>query len=437
MAFKKGPDYIDSAWLSGASESSCRNLDLFLMSEQAVAQSFDAHALDDGVNLIEGNRGLFDGSDPQGTYSTAELAKFLDAPVVLIVNCQKQTRTAAAFALGCRQMDGDVRIAGVILNRLATARQEEVIRAAIERDAGLKVLGAIPRMPDSAFHERRLGLTPPQEQDRPDQAIADAARMAEQYLDIEGLWQVAQAAPPLDARLKDLIAPKEVEGSISRSTRIGYFHDRAFFFYYPENLEAIERLGAKLIPIDPAHDAALPTDLDALYLGGGFPEENAPALAANESMRRSVRTASGEGLPIYAECGGLMYLGRCLKTDAGEFPMAGVFPVSFVVEERPQGHGYVQAEATTEHPFAVAGTGMKGHEFHYSRPVDYKLQDLRFGLRLQRGVGFDRGRDGLVKGNTFATYVHTHALGEPQWARSLIERIGQRCCRGLAPAGTR
>jgi len=430
MAFKKGPDYIDSAWLSAASGRTCRNLDTFLMNEATVARSFQDHAVTDGVNLIEGNRGLFDGVDAQGTFSTAELAKLLAAPVVVVLDCEKRTRTVAATALGCRLLDPGVHVAGVVLNRLGTARQERVIRTAVEQDAGLKVFGAIPRLSDPVFQERHLGLIPPQEQDRPGEAVAAAAKMVESCLDLEALWRVACEAP--------LMAGLERDGELHHAerdecdkdfhhaerddydVRIGYFLDSAFHFYYPENLEALERAGANLAPIDAQRAPALPGDLDGLYIGGGFPEQHAPRLAANEPLRESVRAAAERGLPIYAECGGLMYLGRRLKTAAGEFPMAGVFPFSTMLEEAPQGHGYVEASATAAHPFLSAGTRFKGHEFHYSHPVDWDERDVTFGLSLTRGRGFSQGRDGLVYKNTFATYVHIHALGEPLWAASVV-----------------
>ena len=424
-AFKKGPDYIDSAWLTVASGRPCRNLDVYLMGPCVAARSFADHGLESGVNLIEGNRGLFDGVDVQGSFSTAELAKNLDCPVILIVNCEKQTRTGAAFLLGCGVLDPQVKIAGVILNRVATVRQSRVVREAIETAAGIKVFGVIPRLTDTALHERHLGLRPPQELERPEAVIEAATKLAETYLDVEGLWRLAQEAP-------GFVRSPQSSGDMDRDAtdqakpmRIGYFHDQAFHFYYQENLEDLEQHGATLVAIDTLNTQNLPEDLDGLYIGGGFPEEHAAALAANRPLRDWVRTQAGRGLPIYAECAGLIYLGERLITSAGEFPMAGVFPVSFVFEPRPQGHGYVQAVTTAAHPFLPAGSRLKGHEFHYTRPVAMNKDDLAFAFNLERGCGLGEGRDGLVYKNTLATYLHVHALGERQWAPSLIRRCRQ------------
>ena len=427
--FKKGPDYIDSAWLAAASGRPCRNLDTFLMGEETVIRSFREHAIEDGVNLLEGNRGLFDGMNPEGSYSTAELAKLLDCPVILAIDCKKRTRTSAALALGCRLLDKEVNLAGVVLNRLATARQERVTRTAVERDAGLPVLGAVPRLPGLGFRERRLGLVPPQEDERPRRAIGEMAAAAEKYLDLDRIRDLAFGAPPLldslSAGAAESARTDERRLETAEKLRIGYFYDSAFHFYYPENLEALEREGAELIPIDVLRSQTLPANLDGLYIGGGFPEERAAALAANATMRESVREEAGKGLPVYAECGGLMYLGRWIETEGVRHEMAGVFPVSFVMERLPRGHGYVEAKTTGANPFFAGGANVKGHEFHYSRPVEWKEEDLTFGLALERGNGFDGGWDGLVYRNTFATYVHTHALGEPKWAPALVKRCRQ------------
>lgn len=424
-AFKKGPDYIDAAWLTVAAGRPCRNLDTYLMGEEVAARSFFEHASSNGPNLIEGNRGLYDGVDATGSFSTVELAKLLTAPTVLVIDCTKRTRTAAAVALGCKMLDEEAPIVGVILNRVATARQERVTVSAVESASGLKVYGVVPKIAHPAFHERHLGLLPPQEDPHAAEAVDSAADLAEERLDVSGLWELAQTAP---APVQLINASSEkIDASAEADIEIGYFRDSAFHFYYPENLEALERQGARLTPINAMRDSSLPEGLDGLYIGGGFPEEAAALLAANTSMRKSTRRAAEAGLPIYAECGGLIYLGERLTTREGVFPMAGVFPVSFALEKKPQGHGYVEAEATEGHPFYPAGASFKGHEFHYSRPVDWNEGDHTFALWMNRGRGISDGRDGLTRKNTFATYAHTHALGEPRWAEGFAEQ-----CRRVA-----
>ncbi|MFH1719251.1 MAG: cobyrinate a,c-diamide synthase [Planctomycetota bacterium] len=419
--FKKGPDYIDAAWLSMAAEEPCRNLDLFLMREQTVVQSFVTSAEHADVAVIEGNRGLFDGMDAQGTYSTAELAKLLQAPVVLAVDCTKTTRTIAAIVLGCQQLDPQVSIRGVILNRTAGSRHESVLREAVEQTCGLPVLGTVPRIRGPLFPERHLGLVPPQEHGQLTGAIQQAADVAKQYLDLDALWRLAQEAPPLEPRQPDKTLTRSAsEGPFeSQSPRIGVFRDAAFQFYYPENLEALEREDASLVEISPLRDAELP-DVDALYIGGGFPETLAPGLANNKPFLDSVRRRIEKGLPVYAECGGAVFLGEKLLFKEKQFDMAAVLPVTFAFQTKPQGHGYTVLETVQNNPFYSVGETLRGHEFHYTYMESSTAKDLTFAFRVERGHGFDGQRDGLCQGNVLASYTHVHALGTESWAPSLV-----------------
>ena len=437
--FKKGPDYIDAAWLSMAAEEPCRNLDLFLMREQTVVRSFVTSAEHADVAVIEGNRGLFDGMDAQGTYSTAELAKLLEVPVVLAVDCTKSTRTIAAVVLGCQQLDPQVPIRGVILNRTAGSRHESVLREAIQQICGLPVLGTVPRIRGPLFPERHLGLVPPQEHGQLTHAIQQAADVAEQHLDLDAIWDLAQKAPPLEpqqsadkpARSASKGQERETlagasgwlvdaeDGSKPQSARIGVFRDAAFQFYYPENLEALEKEGATLIEISPLRDAELP-DVDALYIGGGFPETLAPGLAENKTFLDSVRRSIEKGLPVYAECGGAVFLGEKLLFNEKQYDMAGVLPVSFAFQTKPQGHGYTVLETVENNPFYSVGESVRGHEFHYTYMESSTAKNLTFAFRVQRGHGFDGQRDGLCLGNVLASYTHVHALGTETWAPSLV-----------------
>lgn len=443
--YKKGPDYIDAAWLSAAAATPCRNLDLFFMSPQVVLRSFSGSFGQADVAVIEGNRGLYDGMDAEGSTSTAELAKLLSCPVVLTVDCTKATRTIAALVLGCQQLDPQVLIRGVILNRAAGPRHQSVLREAIEQVCGLPVLGAIPRLREELLPERHLGLVPPQEHGERTAAVEWAADVAERYLDLDVLWNVAQAAPDLDlASPADLALegdsggpgqdnaareapPPELRGEAhdaqdaeqSETVRIGVFRDEAFQFYYPENLEALAREGAEVFEISPLRDAELP-EVDALYIGGGFPETLAEGLAGNESFRDSLRRSIEEGLPVYAECGGAVYLGEKLLYEGKEFPMTGVFPVVFAFQEKPQGHGYTVLETVRNNPFSAVGESLKGHEFHYTYMQADFPEDLEFAFRVRRGHGFDGESDGLCTRNVLASYTHVHALGAEGWAPALV-----------------
>ncbi len=413
-AFKKGPDYIDRAWLAWASGMEARNLDQYLMTDPRLLGSFAEAAAGARVSLVEGNRGLHDGMDGAGTYSTAELAKLLDAPVVLILDATKTTRTAAAVALGCQQLDPDCRVAGVILNRVAGARHERVLREAVDQATGLPVLGVIPRQRSLAelLPDRHLGLVTPDEHD--DRVgLADRLTAQGAHLDLELLLSLADSAPPL--------APGESpfagDPSVDPVVRIGYFSDSAFTFYYPENLRALEHAGAELVPISALADPELPA-VQGLYIGGGFPETQARALTENSTLRAAVKRASEDGLPIYAECGGLMYLAESFTWMDQTYPMAGVFPLRLAVEKRPQGHGYMEVETQDASPFLPAGIRLRGHEFHYSRVLSGEAPESIY--RVLRGTGTGQGRDGLRRANTVASYLHLHAVGTPEWAPGLV-----------------
>jgi cobyrinic acid a,c-diamide synthase len=419
--FKKGPDFIDAGWLALAASRPCHNLDTFLMPTDQILYSLRSRTNDRDLGVIEGNRGLYDGIDLEGSTSTSELAKLLKAPVILVVDCTKSTRTVAAMVSGCLQFDPEVNIRGVILNRVAGSRHESILRKTIETYCDLPVLGAIPKIKGEAFPERHMGLVPTPEHDWAEESIEKAADMAGQYLDLDGLLAVARETP-------DLTAPSEKPGEetiVDSQTggpqpRIGVIRDAAFQFYYPENIEALEVAGAKIVMVSALADPGLP-DLDGLYIGGGFPETHAQALTDNEAFRQDVRRLAEKGLPIYAECGGLMYLGESLVLSGVAYPMAGVFPVIFGFSKRPEGHGYTIFEVERPNPYFEPGMQIRGHEFHYSNVVSWhgKAEDLAFCVK--RGEGFAGNRDGLCYKNTLATYTHIHALGTPSWAKAMVE----------------
>lgn len=419
-AFKKGPDYIDPAWLSLASGKPARNLDTFLMGFGGAKDSFMRHAPKDGISVVEGNRGLFDGVDSVGTHSTAELAKSLDAPVILVLNISKVTRTAAAMVLGCRKIDPSVKIAGVILNNAANARHASVAKDAIESVSGVHVFGSIPKLPEgSTLPTRHLGLIMPGEYRMTLSFLQEAKRIIGDNVDVPGLEDVSFNAPSLEQG-ETTNAQSLVPKPVAQRVRIAYFKDESFSFYYPENLEALEAVGAELIPTSPSREK-LRDDCDALYIGGGFPEMNLDELALNREMLERVRLRAESGLPIYAECAGLMYLARSVEWNAKAYRMSGVLPITVRVSRKPQGHGYCEAFVEGENPFFRKGSAIKGHEFHYSSIVE-RDAGVNTALSLTRGVGcFDR-KDGLTDKNVFASYLHLHATSCPEWANRMIDR---------------
>ncbi len=415
-AFKKGPDYIDAAWLRWASGRQARNLDTYLMGFDACAASFVRHAAREGFNVIEGNRGLFDGADPEGTHSTAELAKALGAPILLVLNATKVTRTAAAFVLGCQYLDPKLRVAGVILNRVGTIRQERILREAIENASGVPVLGVLPRVrQEKVLPGRHLGLVTPAEHPQIADVEANVKSLVRDNVDFDRILEIARSAPPLPVRPAE--TPPLPDGS---GLRIGFVTDSAFTFYYPENLEAVEASGAELIPVSPLESSGVPADLHALYMGGGFPETHGLRLAENRTFLASLREAALAGLPVYAECGGLMLLARAIRWRGERYEMAGVLPVEVEVTSRPQGHGYTELTVDRPNPFYQEGVRLRGHEFHYSRIVPGEEMPVT-ACAVTRGAGCYDFRDGIVVANTFAAYTHVHALATPEWAAGLIE----------------
>ena len=416
--FKKGPDYIDSAWLTWACGHPARNLDTHLMGFAVAVSSFAQHATPVGINVIEGNRGLFDGLDAHGTHSTAELAKALDAPVVLVIDATKVTRTAAAYVLGCQQLDPDLRICGVILNRIGGERHHRVVRESIENTCGIPVVGVFPRVRgDTLVPQRHLGLITPREY-LPGTALDDELQRLAAGLDLERLLAFATSVAPLQAACPRAFNLPDVSG-----IKIGYLSDSAFTFYYPENLEALEAAGAQLVPVSALSGTRVP-DLHALYIGGGFPETHGEALADNRPFLASLRKAAAAGLPVYAECGGLMLLSRAIRWNDRVFPMAGVLPFEVEVFEAPQGHGYTHLSVDYPNAFFAPGTTLRGHEFHYSRILAGDNIPAT-ACAVERGTGCFSRRDGVVAGNVFATYTHLHALATPQWVSGMLTAARQ------------
>lgn len=499
--FKKGPDYIDAAWLSLAAGRQASNLDPYFLPPARLRALF-RHVMERSgarLALLEGNRGLFDGMDVRGSCATAELARTLDCPVLLSLDCTKMTRTAAALVAGVRNFEPGLRLAGVVLNQVASARHEGILREAITTYTDVPVLGAIPRLRENPLPERHMGLASlcgdelsPQAQEILEK-LADVVR---DHVDMERVLALADDLPALPEEPdfwdeaawagEGAVAPSGAGRSVAchagtaaaagascegaaptgalsvtspRATtpdstqmgivasrcrtlrpadspepapRIGYVRDRALWFYYEENLEALRRAGAELVRLSLLDDAPWP-ELDGLYLGGGFPEDWARELASSPHLAR-LATLAGEGLPIYAECGGFMVLASALERDGQRWPMSGIFPVETRFCPKPQGLGYVRADVVLPNPYFPQGSALRGHEFHYSlchEPAAVSGR-LEHALRLRKGTGMGRdaeghGRDGLVSGRVWAAYCHIFAPAVPGWAPRFVDLA--RCYR--------
>jgi cobyrinic acid a,c-diamide synthase len=423
--FKKGPDFIDPSWMTRITGRPCRNLDSFLMDRAVIRTSFVRSAFDADIAVVEGAMGLYDGVDLEGSGSTAEIAKAIGAPVVLVVDTTRMTRSVAAMVSGYMHFDPGVHVAGVILNKVARPRHEQMLRAAIERYCGIPVLGVIPKGRQFNIPDRHLGLVPAVEDDELAAAVDVAGSTAGAYLDLDGIIKTAQDAAPLVPGQPPADAPLMREPGLARlqpeqpRARVAVFWDRAFTFYYPENLEALVAAGAELVPVNALYDKRLP-DVDAAYIGGGFPEMFAGELAANRDLHRDLREKIEAGLPVYAECGGLMYLGRSLTWHGQRYPMTGALPFDVTMLEKPQGHGYITLQVLRDSPYFTAGEHVRGHEFHHSRVENLAGENIGFAFRVTRGYGIDGEYDGLVYKNVLACYTHLHALAAPDWAQRLV-----------------
>jgi len=353
------------------------------------------------------------------------LAKILGLSVFLVVDCTKSTRTVAALLKGCQVLDEEVTIRGVILNQVSTHRHEVIVRKSIEKYCGIPVLGAIPRAEGLRFDERHLGLFPAQEHSAAQETVDAIEGLVKAHVNVDSLWDAAEKDRPTGtawpAERDEL--QKIPSGSPLRfsGVRVGVVRDKAFHFYYPENIEALRERGAEIVEVEASRDPALP-NLEALYIGGGFPETQARELAGNQSFKRSLRHAVESGLPVYAECGGAIYLGRGLEWQGRVYPFADVFPIVYRFHPKPQGHGYTLLQVEEENPLFPKGTRLKGHEFHYAGMGHWEEGAIRFACRVERGYGFDGKREGLCYKNAYATFSHLHALGEAHWADHFLTR---------------
>ncbi|SPD73677.1 Cobyrinic acid A,C-diamide synthase [uncultured Desulfobacterium sp.] len=415
--FKKGPDFIDAGWLTFSAGSQCHNLDPFLMNPEQMLDSFLTNSPDADICLIEGNRGLYDGLDVEGSCSTAELARLLNCPVLLIVDVTMSTRTVASVVKGCQVFDPEINITGVILNRVAGPRQENLIRDSIERYCGIPVVGSVPRLKDNPFPERHMGLVPFQERDQAEKAVMWTKSIVKKYLDLDQIWDLAHRGADLGRLSSTKRTLYEIRPAQERP-RIGFILDKSFWFYYPENLDHLRQMGGQLVEINALTDKELP-EIDTLYIGGGFPETQALALAENVTFRTSLKRKIENGLPVYAECGGLMYLGESLLVEGNTYPMVGELPIVFTLKKRPQGHGYTVLKVDRQNPYYEVGETIKGHEFHYSMPVITSREGWDFVFTMDRGSGIYDLRDGICRKNVLATYTHIHAGGNPQWAQNI------------------
>ncbi len=427
--YKKGPDYIDAHWLELAAKMPCTNMDPYFLEADPLRALF-AHAWQEQkahVCLLEGNRGLFDGQDVHGSCSTAEVARILQSPVILSLDITKMTRTSAALLQGMVHFEKDVTIGGVVLNQVGSSRHENIVRAAIEQYTDIPVLGALPRLKENPLPERHMGLCQ-NHMDNAEKDLDALGNFVRQHCNMEAIHTLACNAPTLTAPATfwtTEICQRD------KPVRIGYLYDEAFWFYYAENLEALRRQGAELVPVSLLDESPWPEDLQGLYLGGGYPEEYLEQLSASPHLA-TLRAYSQAGMPIYAECGGFMILAETISRQGKTYPMAGIFPVRSEFHSRPQGLGYVKGHVHTANAYHPLHEELRGHEFHYSRCVKSSsdMTDTSTCLSLEKGLGMgelnhDSNQDGLFVRQTFASYTHIFAPACPWWAQNFVHLAAQ------------
>ncbi|VAX14396.1 Protein similar to cobyrinic acid a,c-diamide synthetase clustered with dissimilatory sulfite reductase [hydrothermal vent metagenome] len=433
QAFKKGPDYIDPMWLSRACGRDCHNLDFYTMQHDEMLATLQSYSEGSDLSIIEGNKGLYDGLDIEGSNSNAALAQLTQTPVILVINVQGVTRGIAPLILGYQNFEPDINIAGVILNQVRGQRHESKLRAVIEHYTDVPVVGAVYHNPDLQIDERHLGLIPSNEARQADNKVAQIGRLIAEQVELDKLARIAASAPLLPSyRFADQRQTKPHNSEPSR-VRIAIARDAAFGFYYPQDFEALEAAGAKLLFFDTLQDTQLP-DCDGLFIGGGFPEAKMQALEDNRLLRANIFAAVENGLPAYAECGGLMYLTRRIHWGDESHEMVGVIPADTRMYKTPQGRGYIQLTETANHLWPSLTDTKKphiipGHEFHYSALEN--SANLTFAYQVVRGTGIDGQNDGIVYKNLLANYAHLRDTSANHWAQRFVEFIRNSVSSGI------
>jgi len=402
--YKVGPDFIDPSFHYIATGRHSRNLDDFMLSKFDLLETFERNFRGADIAVIEGKTGLYDSHnslDEKG--STASVSKILKSPVIIVADAERINRSISAMLLGYKLFDRDVLLEGVILNRVGNPRHANRVRKSVERLANLKVFGLIPRTSVNMPY-RHLGLIPAYERDFED-LLDQLADLIEMNVDVDGIVDLAYKAPKIEEVNENPIFERK-----NYDLKVGVIRDRSFSFYYQDNIDALASR-SKVVVIDSLKDKKLP-NVDALYIGGGFPEVFAEELERNRSLRRSIYNFCDEGKPVYAECGGLMFLGESIITKGGEFDMVGFLPIKTRMHVKFQALGYCIYRVIKSNPISKRGDTIVGHEFHYSDVLP--LERLEFAYRVKRGKGVDGRHDGILKKNTLANYIHLHVLSYPQ-----------------------
>ena len=412
--FKKGPDYIDPLWLSRAVKSNCYNLDFYTMSHHEILQLFKTTSQNSSITITEGNKGLFDGLSLDGSDSNASLAKLLKLEVILVIDCIGITRGIAPLLNGYKNFDKKVKYKGIILNNIASDRHEIKIINAINEYTNLKVLGSVHRNPCLDIKEQHLGLEPVFQNNSANKIIKSISSVIKSSIDIKSL---------LPEKSKNIISQKSskiVINSKRMNLKIGIAKDDAFGFYYADDIEKIRSYGVKVKYFDTIKDKSLPV-VDGIIIGGGFPELVAEKLSKNLKMKESMKDFIESNKPVYAECGGLMYLSKSIKFKSKNYKMVGVIKGEVSMHSKPIGRGYVNIRSKKKHPWMKEDIIIKAHEFHYSQ---IKLnQKYNYAYEVQRGYGINNKYDGIIHKNLLASYSHLRDTKGSKWVLNFLKFI--------------
>jgi len=415
QSFKKGPDYIDPLWLSQASKNPCFNLDFWNMNQDEISNLFKKYQATADISIVEGNKGLYDGVNIHGGDSNADLAKQLNLPVILVIDVSGITRGVAPLLKGYQLFDEQVNIAGVILNKAVGQRHSSKVRQAVEYYTDIPVLGVISKNKNMLIKERHLGLIPENEIGQSQILIDSIRKQLSEEVDYQKILEI-------NHQVKGYAKVEENNIKVSEKTvKIAVAKDSAFGFYYNDDIVAFEKYGAELVFFDALLDDKLPK-VDALFIGGGFPEMVAKELSKNILLKQDIKQKIEQGLPTYAECGGLMYLTNSISIKDKLYPMVGVIDANTIMLDKPVGRGYVELEMYDNCLWGESKKIIKAHEFHYSK-LEKLNKKYKFIYKVKRGFGVDGKNDGLITYNLLASYSHLRNVDGYQWIKYFIKFI--------------
>ncbi len=432
--FKKGPDFIDPMWLSRASGRACYNLDFYFMPSSKIKKHFNTRSLNSDISVVEGNHGLHDSFEVRGLTSNASMAKLLGLPVILVVDVNELNRGVIPLLLGFQDFDRDVKIKGVILNKVHSKRHEKNLNKAINYYTNFKVVGNIPKDNGISIKQRHLGLFSTMSEGDIENRIFDIALKVKDSIDLDSIIKIAgiRKMPEISGDSLPAYAPffqevsKEIKSRKGKNgIKIGLAYDNAFNFYYNENIEALEALGCEIVRFSPLRDEKLP-GVDAAYIGGGFPEILCRELEANINFRKDLAGKIENGLPVYAECGGLMYLCKGMSFNDESCDMVGAIDAHVKLTKKPKGHGYTKLSPVN---YGKNGSKwfdkikfIKGHEFHHSY-LETVEENLNLSFDVIKGYGVNGFKDGISRKNLYASYTHMYSPSSPGWFRNWVSFI--------------